>query len=434
MSHRTGMLRSRVATLASGVLAGSLLAGCTLAPAYHRPNLPVPRTYPAADVDSGQSGIPASDIGWREFFGDERLQTLIAMALANNPQMALQDKADNYATLRILGATLTSEVGASGSRALGDVHADTKEESFLGLAKWVAASPLKQLAMAFCRLNYDDTSECPTLEVDTSVPEKPLEKATRLTVASKIVPLPKQWAYTELGVPMPQDGEPTVGGMPTVAGGAAPLPPGGEPPAPEDLEASGLAGKDSSLPGRMLVQAGGNGDKHNRIYRFESVPILSGTAAHRVPPTAQPVTSLAPVAGKELAVVPSVSVPTNLQRATATAYVKQRAAANLPLQKRLQAVAALTDDDAFTKEMAALVKDFPELAKAALRSPHLKQAASTLGEGMAASMVNGLTGKPAAKPVAAGEPIECVTGTAFDPAKHPKGPDGKFIFAEEQPT
>lgn len=63
-------------------------AGCTLAPKYGRPAAPVPaawpegpaypQTQPAADV------LPASQMAWKQFFVDEKLQQVIAIALANN--------------------------------------------------------------------------------------------------------------------------------------------------------------------------------------------------------------------------------------------------------------------------------------------------------------------------------------------------------------
>ena len=117
MSHWNGAINTRAATLASGLLAGSLLAGCTLAPAYHRPDLPVPTAYPTAAADSGESATPSSDIGWREFFGDERLQNLIAMALANNRDLrvALLNVENARAQYRIQRSELLTSINASGS-------------------------------------------------------------------------------------------------------------------------------------------------------------------------------------------------------------------------------------------------------------------------------------------------------------------------------
>ena len=200
--------------------------------------------------------------------------------------MVLQDKYDEYSTLAVLGQTLTSTVANSGSRALGDVHASTKEEAFLGLAKWVAANGLKQLASAICRLNYGNTDECPTFEVDTSIPENPQEKATRLSIVTKIVKCPQQWVYEQLGVPLPKDGEPTIGGIPEPVN-VTPGQPGQPKPGdegkelPPKKEAPGDQSDLGTEAREMLTFAGGNGDKHNRVYQFISTTELIGNCFWR---------------------------------------------------------------------------------------------------------------------------------------------------------
>lgn len=70
------------------VLMASLttLAACNLAPKYRQPVAPVSATYPDAATSTGARA--ATEIGWREFFSDARLQTLIAAALANNRDLA----------------------------------------------------------------------------------------------------------------------------------------------------------------------------------------------------------------------------------------------------------------------------------------------------------------------------------------------------------
>jgi multidrug efflux system outer membrane protein len=67
-----------MAKLLVALLAVSLI-GCTLAPHYERPALPVPDRFPG-----GGGSLAAADQGWRTMFGDPRLQALIALALANN--------------------------------------------------------------------------------------------------------------------------------------------------------------------------------------------------------------------------------------------------------------------------------------------------------------------------------------------------------------
>ncbi|HVK54128.1 MAG TPA: efflux transporter outer membrane subunit [Burkholderiales bacterium] len=64
-----------------------LLSACTLAPTYERPEAPVATTYPASTA--AVENIAASDIGWKEFLSDTRLQTLIATALDNNRDLRI---------------------------------------------------------------------------------------------------------------------------------------------------------------------------------------------------------------------------------------------------------------------------------------------------------------------------------------------------------
>ncbi|AOY92256.1 multidrug transporter [Cupriavidus sp. USMAA2-4] len=77
-------------TLTALLLVAGVLSGCTMAPRYERPEAPVaggypaaPEGYAAAEVKSGETRR-ATEIGWREFFRDARLQALIAAALENN--------------------------------------------------------------------------------------------------------------------------------------------------------------------------------------------------------------------------------------------------------------------------------------------------------------------------------------------------------------
>jgi multidrug efflux system outer membrane protein len=67
-----------------------LVPGCTLAPDYQRPDLPVAAQLPAAPGNQ-KSLLPAKDadvvnaeLGWREYFTDPCLQQLLTLALAQN--------------------------------------------------------------------------------------------------------------------------------------------------------------------------------------------------------------------------------------------------------------------------------------------------------------------------------------------------------------
>ncbi len=55
-------------------------AGCSMAPRYQRPAPPVAAAFPAAPAVT----TATADLGWREVFGDARLQALVALALEQN--------------------------------------------------------------------------------------------------------------------------------------------------------------------------------------------------------------------------------------------------------------------------------------------------------------------------------------------------------------
>ena len=76
-------MTERLFKLAALPLALLAVAGCTsLAPKYERPAAPVAPTFAAEAGAAGQA--EASSIDWQNYFADERLKRLVAVALANN--------------------------------------------------------------------------------------------------------------------------------------------------------------------------------------------------------------------------------------------------------------------------------------------------------------------------------------------------------------
>jgi multidrug efflux system outer membrane protein len=81
------------------VLAAAVLAGCSLAPTYERPDAPVPSQYPDRDaVDNRGPGsaseaapgvATSADLGWSQFVRDPQLKALIAIALEHNRDMRI---------------------------------------------------------------------------------------------------------------------------------------------------------------------------------------------------------------------------------------------------------------------------------------------------------------------------------------------------------
>ncbi len=96
------------------------LNGCSLIPKYERPAAPVSSQWPDAEDNKNSEGKTASDIGWREFFSDPRLQKLIELALANNRDLriAVLNVEELQSQYRILQYALlpTFDISATGER------------------------------------------------------------------------------------------------------------------------------------------------------------------------------------------------------------------------------------------------------------------------------------------------------------------------------
>lgn len=104
-------------------LAAVLLAGCgALTPQYERPAAPVPAQFPYVASPTGET-VVAADLAWQQFFRDDRLKQLIAIALNNNRDLrvAALNLAQTQAQLQLREAERvpTVNVGAGGIRQPG---------------------------------------------------------------------------------------------------------------------------------------------------------------------------------------------------------------------------------------------------------------------------------------------------------------------------
>lgn len=104
------------------------LSGCiNLAPDYHRPAAPVPGAFPnapktpapgAPGAPASSSATPAADLGWQDFFQDERLRNTISLALSNSRDLrvAVLDILKERAEYRIQAAALFPTIDLTGER------------------------------------------------------------------------------------------------------------------------------------------------------------------------------------------------------------------------------------------------------------------------------------------------------------------------------
>jgi multidrug efflux system outer membrane protein len=102
----------------AALLAGAAaLAGCSMAPAHHAPQLPVPTTWPAGDAYLKQSEAALPSYSYRDVFPDPRLRAVIDQALANNEDVrtAVANIEAARAQYRIQRAELLPQVDANAS-------------------------------------------------------------------------------------------------------------------------------------------------------------------------------------------------------------------------------------------------------------------------------------------------------------------------------
>lgn len=117
--------------LAPVVLLAALLSGCSMAPHYVRPAMPVPRSWPVGDAYLRQSEATVPIVRFETIFTDPRLQALVTQALANNRDLrvAAANVLAARARVDVQRAAQLPEVGVSagvtrrsgsGSGATGD--------------------------------------------------------------------------------------------------------------------------------------------------------------------------------------------------------------------------------------------------------------------------------------------------------------------------
>ncbi|WP_019467335.1 efflux transporter outer membrane subunit [Dyella japonica] len=109
-------------SIVAAAVAAALLTACTLEPAYRRPTLPVPDSYPTQASTNQASPAPAPALpalpalDWKDFFKDPVLQQLIDIALANNRDLrvAAANMTEARAGYGVSRASLFPEIDLQG--------------------------------------------------------------------------------------------------------------------------------------------------------------------------------------------------------------------------------------------------------------------------------------------------------------------------------
>lgn len=180
-------------------------------------------------------------LGWGAFPEGTNLDVKESSKSAGDlPQKALIEMADRQVDIAILGQSLTTDVADSGSRALGDVHANVRKDAINAVANWAlrvlnsqlipALLPENGLELPRFKLNWPEISD-----------EKALAERDEILLARMNLPVSKSWLYGRHNVPEPAEGEELFSiAPPTPEPEAEPTPePEAEPAAVEAQQASG---------------------------------------------------------------------------------------------------------------------------------------------------------------------------------------------------
>lgn len=115
-------------SLIVALMAATALSGCTLAPRYDRPALPVGAAWPTP-APGANSAVSGADIAWRDVFLDPRLQSVIALSLEQNRDLrvAVANIEQARAQYRIQRANLLPAINASGGGSRGRTPASVSQ-------------------------------------------------------------------------------------------------------------------------------------------------------------------------------------------------------------------------------------------------------------------------------------------------------------------
>ena len=118
-----------------------VLAGCSLAPDYQRPALPVPQQFSLSQNALVSAPGEYQDTGWRTFFVDSQVKALIGEALVNNRdlRMAVLKVQEARAQYGVTDADRYPQLtaGSSGTysgKLKGDSSTDREFEAGLNLS------------------------------------------------------------------------------------------------------------------------------------------------------------------------------------------------------------------------------------------------------------------------------------------------------------
>lgn len=147
------------------------------------------------------------------------------------PHLAMVGWADGAQSKAILGQVLSAEAKSTGlGSGVADVHNEVRKDIRNADARQVAATITRDVCYAMLAVNrgVDGLARCARFRFDTGEPEDIKTYADALPKLAPVMPIPAEWAYGKLRIPVPKDGEAVlqaVAQQPPSPGGNADKPP-----------------------------------------------------------------------------------------------------------------------------------------------------------------------------------------------------------------
>jgi len=151
--------------------------------------------------------------GWAAFPSGTTLEFKEASSGArDNPQLIVQELADQACDLLILGQTLSGTAEATGlGSGTADLHGSVRREVIAGAAQWAADILNYQLVPALVEINFGpgaDPAALPIIVPDLSSPADPRAEAERIEILVRSgLRVPARWVYEAHGIPEPEEGD-----------------------------------------------------------------------------------------------------------------------------------------------------------------------------------------------------------------------------------
>jgi len=162
---------------------------------------------------------------------------------AKSPQEAVLDYFDAAIAKVLTGGTLMLSKGDGGAYALGKVQERTRDAGVAWYARILEESVTRGVVAPMIAWNWGETDEPIVFKIDTETKaDAATLEITFRTARDSGLSIPEAWARKQLGIPMPEAGEPVLS------------PPKPEPPAP------GGGGREGESKGGKTEDPSGEGD------------------------------------------------------------------------------------------------------------------------------------------------------------------------------